>query len=137
MATAKQSPASHALKPTASLMDPFGSISLEEPIAVSGAGPDAEAPAAGQLVEVDAGSMAQVWEPLHLQRMTSSCRVHVLGLSRARHLPKLDVKWTPSEFSALFVVPCLSRPAPYAHLLNKHCGRQTLNHWCAPAYELG
>ena len=89
MATAKQSPASHALKPTASLMDPFGSISLEEPIAVSGAGPDAEAPAAGQLVEVDAGSMAQVWAPSHLHRVTSSCRPHILGVSRMRHLPEL------------------------------------------------
>ena len=70
MATAKQEPASHALKPTASLMNPFGGLSLEEPIAVGGADQEAEAPAAGQLLEVDAGSMAQVREASTCQLLT-------------------------------------------------------------------
>ena len=58
LATAQQKPASHALKPTASLSDPFGSLALEEPVHVNGAAHEAEAPE--QLVEVDAGTMVQV-----------------------------------------------------------------------------
>ena len=58
LATAQQKPASHALKLTASLSDPFGSLALEEPVHVNGAAQEAEAPE--KLVEVDAGTMAQV-----------------------------------------------------------------------------
>ncbi len=79
MATAKQKPASHALKPTASLMNPFGGLSLEDPIAVGGAAQEAEAPAGGQLLELDAGSMAQVGKASQNKCSACSCVHCFLG----------------------------------------------------------
>ena len=60
---AQQKPASHALKPTASLLNPFGSISLDEPISAEGA---SLAPSA--LVNVDAGAVAQALRALRSSR---------------------------------------------------------------------
>ena len=79
LATARQKPASHALRPTASLMNPFGGISLDEPIAVTGGAQETEAPAAGQLLEVDAGSMAQVQEASTVLTMSLRMQMPLLG----------------------------------------------------------
>ena len=64
---AQQRPASHALRPTASLLNPFGSMKLDEPFGADGAG---EAPE--MLVDVDAGAVAQALRTLRSSRASAA-----------------------------------------------------------------
>ena len=91
-ATARQKPASHALKPTASLVNPFGAISMDEPIAITRGAQETEAPAAGQLLEVDAGSMAQVREASTVLNMSLHMQIPLLGHIKFKMLQKAPVR---------------------------------------------
>ncbi|CAK0785103.1 hypothetical protein CVIRNUC_008309 [Coccomyxa viridis] len=63
----QQRPASHALRPTASLLNPFGSIKLDEPFGADGAGEGPE-----MLVDVDAGAVAQALRTLRSSRASAA-----------------------------------------------------------------